>query len=103
MGPHIDGLRAWLEASGYTRGSVRNMLKEVGHLGRWMAEVNVDAAELDWELIETFRRARAASGRRRPGQCSFRPLMDYLNSAGLVPPKTSPLTPVGELVAAYHD
>ncbi len=102
MGPHIDCLRAWLEASGYTYGSVRNLLKEVGHLGRWMAEVNVDAAELDWEQIETFRRARAASGRRRPGRRSFRPLMDYLQSAGVVPPKSSPLTPVGELGAAYH-
>ncbi len=102
MGPHIDCLRAWLEASGYTRGSVRNLLKEVGHLGRWMTEVNVDAAELDWEQIETFRRARAASGRRRPGRRSFRPLMDYLKSAGVVPAKISSLTPVGELVAAYH-
>ena len=103
MGPYIDSFRAWLEASSYTRDTVRNMLKEVGHLGRWMAEVDVDAEDLDWELIQTFWRVRAASGRRRPGLRSFRPLMDYLTSAGIVRPKTSPLTPVGEVVAAYHD
>lgn len=103
MGPYIDGFRAWLEASGYTRGSVRTMLREVGHLGRWMAEVNVDAAELDWDRIETFLSARAAGGRRRPGRRSFQPLTDYLNGAGVLSPETSEVTPVGELVAVYHD
>jgi site-specific recombinase XerD len=103
MGPYIDGFRAWLEASGYTRESVRNILKEVGHLGRWMAEGNVDGAELDWDLIETFRRARAAGDRRRPGRRSFQPLMDYLNGAGVLSLETSQVTPVGELVAIYHD
>ncbi len=66
-----------------------------------MADVDVDAAELDWEWIETYSRARAASGRRRPGQRAYRPLMNYLSNAGVVPSRTLPLTPVGELVLAY--
>lgn len=103
MGPHIDGFRAWLETSGYTPGTVRNMLKEVGHLGRWMDSVGVEAAELDWELIEAFRAARSVRSRRVPGRLSLRPLMDYLGSAGVVARRSSPSTPVGDLIAAYGD
>lgn len=103
MGPHIDGFRAWLETSGYTPGTVRNMLKEVGHLGRWMDAVGVEAAELDWELIEAFRAARSVRSGRVRGRRSLRPLMDYLGSAGVIARRSSPSTPVGDLIAAYGD
>jgi hypothetical protein len=37
MGPHIDGFRDWLLERTYTQGTIREILKLVGHLGRWMA------------------------------------------------------------------
>lgn len=41
MGPHIDGLRESLVGASYTPDTVRNMLKDVGRLGRWMDDVDI--------------------------------------------------------------
>jgi len=45
MGPHIDGFGGWLLEAGYTPGTVRNILKVAGHLGRWMASTDLEAAD----------------------------------------------------------
>ena len=34
LGPQVEGYRAWLEQRGYTPGTVRNMLKDLGQVGR---------------------------------------------------------------------
>jgi site-specific recombinase XerD len=102
MGPHIDGFGAWLAESAYTPGTVRNMLKDAGHLGRWMAEMDLEPAQIDWELIEAFRSARLAAGQRVPGVRGFRPLVDYLGSQGVLLEAASPSTPVEELMVAYR-
>ena len=36
MGPFIDGFEERLLDQGYTSGTIRNCLKLVGHLGKWM-------------------------------------------------------------------
>jgi integrase len=103
MGPHIEGFRAKLLGSAYTPGTIANVLRETGRLGRWMAEVDIEAAQLDWDAIEAFREARPVRGARRaPGARAFRPLMDYLQDQGVLAERASQPTPVDELVATYH-
>lgn len=47
MGPYVEGFQAHLLASGYTPGTVRNMLKEMGGLGRWMDRQDIIARDLN--------------------------------------------------------
>jgi site-specific recombinase XerD len=103
MSAYIAGFGAWLLAAAYTPGTVRNMLKDAGHLGRWMERADIEAAQLDWDLVQAFRRARSAQDARRvPGVRAFRPLMEYLEAEGVIAPAMFPSTPVSEVVASYH-
>jgi hypothetical protein len=103
MSAYIAGFGAWLLASAYTPGTVRNMLKDTGQLGRWMDRVDIEAAQLDWEVVEAFRRSRSAQEARRvPGLRAFRPLMEYLEALGVIVPAVPPSTPLSEVVASYQ-
>ena len=37
LGPQVEGYRAWLARRGYTPGTVRNMLKDLGQVGLWLS------------------------------------------------------------------
>ena len=105
MGPHIEGYRYWLLELGYTSETARGMLKDIGHLGRWMVAEDVEVGQLNGAMIEDSLIARrsAANGRRVPSSRSYVRLLAYLQSQGLIdPPTPGPLTLVGELVARYE-
>lgn len=104
MGPHIGGFGARLLELGYTPGTVRGLLKDVGQLGRWMASEDVEAAQLTNGLIDAFLCDRRTGGPRRvPSARSFAPLLEYLTREGVVVPEVvGPLTPVEELLARYQ-
>jgi site-specific recombinase XerD len=84
MGPYIRGFEGRLLDLGYSPETVRNMLKEVGQLGRWMAQLGLDASQLGTEPITAFVAAQRAVGRRRvPSVRSFVPLLDFLRHEGV--------------------
>ena len=102
MGPYVNGFETRLLELSYTPGTVRNALKDVGNIGRWLEEENLDVSELTKESLEAFVCARRSTGRRRVLSVrSFAPLLDYLRSEGVIAPETVPSTPVGDLVALY--
>ncbi len=104
MGPYVSGFKTRLLELSYTPDTVRNVLKDVGGVGRWLEEENLDVSELTNESLEAFLCARRTTGRRRvPSVRSFASLLDYLRSEGDIAPKTAPSTPVGDLVALYTD
>jgi site-specific recombinase XerD len=99
MGPYVNGFETRLLELSYTPGTVRNALKDIGNIGRWLEEESLDVSELTKESLEAFVRARRSTGRRRvPSVRSFAPLLDYLRSEGVIAPDS---TPVGDLVALY--
>lgn len=103
MGPRIEGLEAWLLKLGYTPGTVRNLLKVVGQLRRWMASEDVNASELNEAVIEKFCSAsRTAGARRVPSVRGLRALLDYLQSSGVLAPQVAPTTPVDDVIAEYR-
>ena len=68
LGPQVEGYRAWLVAQGYTPSTIRNMLKELGQVGRWLTVEELEAVQLDEQRIAAFITARRAAGyRRAPG------------------------------------
>ena len=104
MGPHIGGYRDWMLEIGYTPSTTRGVLKNVGHLGRWMVVEDVAVAELSEATIERSLMARRSLGNGRvPTARSFVPLLDYLRDRALIEAVTTgPLSPVESLVAVYE-
>ncbi len=85
LGPYVEDYRARLFELGYTAPTVRGVLKELGQLGRWMAENAIDPSELNVETVTTFIDSRRAGGHRRiPTVRSFMVLLEYLRDAGVV-------------------
>ena len=103
LAPQVEGYRAWLTMRGYTPGTIRNMLKDLGQVGRWLRDHDVALAQLDADQIKTFLLTRRTSGRRRvPGVRAMAPLLRYLREVGVVDEARVSLTPLGELLMMYR-
>ena len=106
LGPFVEDYRAWLSEREYTPGTTRNMLKELGVLGRWMTEQSVESGRLDGAAIESFLVARRVAGQRRvPSLRAMHPLVSFLREAGVMAPDDGlqPLTGLERFVAEYRD
>jgi site-specific recombinase XerD len=103
LGPEVEGYRAWLTFRGYTPGTVRNMLKDLGQVGVWLSAEGLEAAQFDEERASAFLTARRRAGHRRvPGPRAMVPLLTYLREAGVVPAATAFLAPFDELLTQYR-
>jgi site-specific recombinase XerD len=103
LGSQAEGYRAWLLQQGYTPGTVRNMLKDLGQLGLWSVAEGLELADLDEKRMAAFLAARRAAGHRRAlGPRAMVPLLSYLREVGVVRPAQVSLTPLGELLARYR-
>lgn len=103
MGPHVEGYRAWLAQRGYTPGTIRNMLKDLGQVGRWLSGEGLVAEQLGEERMVAFLAARRAAGQRRvPGARAMVPLLNYLREIGVASGAQPPVTPLGWLLARYR-
>jgi len=103
LGPQVEGYRAWLAQRGYTPGTIKNVLNDLGRVGRWSAAEGLEAAGLDEERMAAFRTARRAAGHRRlPGPRGMVPLLSYLREAGVVAAAEPVVTPLGALLRRYR-
>jgi site-specific recombinase XerD len=103
LGSQVEGYRAWLAHRGYTPQTVRNMLADLGQVGRWMSREGLVAAQLDEDAMAAFLTARQAAGRRRDlGPRAMMPLLSYLREAGVAPAAKPPQTPLGVLLGEYR-
>jgi site-specific recombinase XerD len=104
LGPFVDGYREWLLELGYSPSWVRQLLKDLGHLGRWMSVEDVDAAQLNADRIGAFLAGPGAARRKRvSGLRGFASLLGYLSEQGITcAPEPVPPDPVEELVGRYR-
>ena len=103
LGGHVEGYRSWLEQRGYTPLTVTNMLKDLGQVGVWLAEADLEPSELDEQRIAQFLAVRRARGCRRvPGPRGMRPLLSYLRQAGVTPAASPAATPLARLLDQYR-
>lgn len=103
LAPEVEGYRAWLVHRGYTPGTVHNMLKDLGLVGRWLSTEGLVVVQLDEQRMAAFLTARHAAGHRRvPGPRAMVPLLSYLRAAGVVPAAESVDTPLGVLLGQYR-
>jgi hypothetical protein len=100
----VEGYRLRLGMLGYPPSSARNKLKELGHLGRWMAGQDIEVTQLNDSRVGEFLAAwREAGGRRIPRLRSFAPLLDYLRDEGVTAAaEPAPSTALDELIGGYR-
>jgi site-specific recombinase XerD len=103
LGPQVEGYRNWLLQRGYAPQTVRNMLKVLGQLGRWLDAEGLALPDLDEIQAARFVVARRAAGDRRcPGLRGMQPLLGFLGASGLISPPSQPSTPLDELLAGFR-
>ena len=103
LGGQVEGYRVWLAGRGYTPLTVRNMLADLGRLGRWMSGEGLVPAKLDEDAMVAFLAAPQAAGRRRAlGPRAMMPLLSYLREAGVTPAAKPPRTPLEALLGEYR-
>ena len=103
LGLQVEGYRAWLTQRGYTPQTIRNMLADLGRVGRWMSREGLVAAQLDEDAMAAFLAAWRAAGRRRAlGPRAMMPLLSYLREAGVTPAAEPPRTPLEGLLGEYR-
>jgi site-specific recombinase XerD len=101
----VEGYRVWLLAAGYAPQTVRAMLKDLGHLGRWMEVEGVEVGTLSVAAVECFLSDwRASGGRRVPTVRALRSLRAYLGGVGVMAGEEPlVLSPVEALVREYRE
>lgn len=103
MGPFVADFQARLSELGYSDLAGRNMLKDVGAVGRWLKEHDLQPRDLSPVLIAEFRNDRVAAGMRKiPSVKSFEPLLRFLREAGLLADQPAPDSPVERLLGDYR-
>ena len=101
---HDENLWQELLAHGYTPLSARNVLRVAAHLSRWLEAHRLELKDLDSKTIDTFFRAR-----RRAGYTQFRtpnalkPVLQYLDQAGVVSVSKPDVAPSGPLEQLLHE
>jgi site-specific recombinase XerD len=104
LGPYVEGYSAWLVRRGHTALTARNMLKEFGQVGNWLAVEGLEVRQLSEERLVAFLAARRRAGYRRlPGLRGLKPPLAYLREVGAVDPATVPITALDELLGEYQD
>ena len=84
LAPFVEGFGSALVARGYTSGSVRNMLKVLGQMGRWLELAGIEPSELDPALVDAFCEYRRAGWARRVERRSAQLVLEYLIGQGVV-------------------
>lgn len=102
LAPQVEGYRAWLAQRGYTPGTVRNMLKDLGRVGVWLSAEGLDASQFNEERASVFRTAQRAAGHRIPGPRAMVPLLTYLRDTGVVAAEQPSVTPRDALLGQYR-
>jgi site-specific recombinase XerD len=103
LGPYVEGYRAWLAHRGYTPQTIKNMLADLGQVGRWMSGEGLVTAQLDEDAMAAFLAARQAAGRQRDlGPRAMMPLLSYLREADVTPAANPPHTPLEGLLGEYR-
>lgn len=101
--PNVEGYRTWLTRRGYTSGTARNMLQDLGQVGLWLSAEGLETEDLSEERAAVFLSAWRAAGRKRvPGPRAMMPLMSYLREVGAIPEQAPLVTPLDALLASYR-
>jgi site-specific recombinase XerD len=85
LGPHLDSFAAELEKLGYAHSTVRERLRLLRDLARWLRRQDLALAHLQEPLASQFLQARRREGRCRRGDAStVRHFLEHLRQRGAI-------------------
>lgn len=85
LGPHLDGFAQQLREQGYASWGVRDRVRVVARLGRWLERNGRTVDELSEARIERFLRRNGRRGSGRRGDvATLRQLLSFLRARGVV-------------------
>ena len=103
LAPEVAGYEAWLTGRGYTPPTVRNMLKDLGQVGRWLGLNGLVVEDLDEQRMAAFLADRQVAGKRRAlGLRAMAPLLAYLRAVGAAADAAPSLAPLDILLGHYR-
>ncbi|MGI8312828.1 tyrosine-type recombinase/integrase [Saccharopolyspora hattusasensis] len=102
LAPQVEDYRTWLAQHGYTPQTTRNMLKDLGQVGLWLARAGLRVDELSEERLEDFLAVRRGTRRRVPGIRGMAPLLAFLRETGVVAQPQSAPTPITTLLEQFR-
>jgi integrase/recombinase XerD len=92
---YAPGFRPWLLDKGYTPLGTVPKLQLMAHVSRWLEREGLTVSGLTGQEAGRFLAARHAAGTRWPKSLAgLRPLLDYLDGLGVLPPEP-PAPPPG--------
>lgn len=86
--PHIEGLAEFLTSQGYVRYSVKQKLRLVAGLSRWLHRRHLPITALNEALIDQFLSYRRCRQFGRGSRATGKTLLIYLRDLGAIPPPT---------------
>jgi site-specific recombinase XerD len=85
LAPHLDWFAAALGKLGSARSTVRERLRLLGDLARWLRRQDLALAPLDEQLANQFLEARRREGRRTRGEApTVRHFLEHLRESGAI-------------------
>lgn len=101
---YVEGFAEELRRRGYSRSSAEQHVCFVAHLDRWMRAAGVGVVDLREPVIERYLEQRRAAGYVEYRSVrALRPVLDHLESLGVLPPpQPAPLGPVDALLERYR-
>ncbi len=103
LAPHAAGFRERTQQMGYTPYSSQFQIWVMARLSQWMLTAEIQPEELTDVSIDQFLTDHREHGyKQRIGRRRLAPLLEYLRTAGLVPPRSEITSTPGEtLLLAY--
>ena len=83
--PHLDSFVATLRSLGYAHSTVRERLRLLGDLARWLGQHSLPLAELNEPVADRFLEGRRRQGRLRSGDAAtLHHFLEHLREAGAI-------------------
>ncbi len=103
LGPFVDGFVVDLVEQGHSRGSVQGHVRRIRQMSYWMTAEGVEVAQLTPATVERFLAQRRGQGQAvmiSPRGC--RPLLNYLEGLGVLPPEDRAPSPAELLLEDFR-
>lgn len=105
FGPHLDSFVVAARELGYAKQTVRDRLRLLDDLGRWLGRRSLELADLQEQAVNLFLDERRREGRFRKGNArAARHFLKHLREQGVVrsPEPVADESPLGTLRRQYQ-
>lgn len=104
VGAHLDGFSTRLASQGYARETVRQRLRIVRTLSRWMAGKRLGVIDLNERRVEEFLHDQREHCVYRGSRCTLLQLLEQLRAEGVLAPAQLPCddSPLAAVLGRYE-